>query len=91
MRQIARSDRKYQKWRRQVIAEQPLCTRCQSKGITAPTEELHHIEPFHERPDLVMDRDNVEPLCFDCHKDAERDKYSRFIPCDIEGNPLTNE
>ena len=87
-RQTQRTDRRYRKFRKQQLVENPLCVRCKAKGITSPTQELHHKIPVHQRPDLIMDRDNVECLCLDCHQEAERDRNSRFIPCDLEGNPL---
>ena len=40
-------------------------------GRIEPTEEIHHIQPAAQRPDLVYDRDNLAPLCRACHHRIE--------------------
>lgn len=42
-------------FRASVLREQPAC---EATGITEQLE-VHHIEPFHERPDLELVRSNV--------------------------------
>lgn len=32
-----------------------------------PATEVHHVIPFHERPDLELDPDNLASVDFDCH------------------------
>lgn len=54
--------------RRQVLAEQPICGYCKA----ALSEEMDHIIPVHERPDLILDRDNCRGLCIPCHKEKTR-------------------
>jgi len=50
------------KWnavRRAHLATNPLCAACGR----ALYPEVHHIEPFHLRPDLELDPDNLITLC----------------------------
>jgi len=55
--------RSYHKLRDSVIRDHPRCARC------ASTNDLlvHHRARARERPDLLMDRDNLQVLCRSCH------------------------
>lgn len=57
------------------------CNRCLQEGKHIPGEELHHIKsPFDggltdsERYSRLMDEDNWELLCKDCHIKHHRDE-----------------
>jgi 5-methylcytosine-specific restriction protein A len=50
-----------------VLNAEPLCRHCAKKGITKPATEIDHIQPRKIRPDLELDYNNTQPLCFDCH------------------------
>ena len=66
-----------------------LCERCKAKGILAPAEIVHHkihITPHNiKRADIVLNFDNLEALCRNCHAEAHKkikrrykaDKYGR--------------
>ena len=57
----------YQKARNVVMAEEPLCRDCHDQGVCTPAEEIHHPKKVKDRPDLVVDRENMVPLCCACH------------------------
>ena len=50
-------------FRDRIVRENPFCAGC-SKQTSL---EVHHITPFHVRPDLEVDPANVMVLCRDCH------------------------
>lgn len=53
--------------RRVVLAEQPLCAHCLERGELTEASHVDHIVPRHERPDLALDRSNLQSLCHSCH------------------------
>lgn len=48
--------------RNKFAAEHPLCECCGAK-----TQEIHHKHPFHLKPELELDPDNLIALCKRCH------------------------
>ena len=49
-----------------------LCENCLSQGVlTWDGLETHHIIKLRERPDLLLDDDNLVCLCEKCHKKAD--------------------
>lgn len=40
-------------------------------GQQIPTEDVHHIQPLTERPDLAFTESNVIALCVGCHNEVE--------------------
>lgn len=49
-----------------------LCEYCLANGmITAGQLETHHIIKLQERPDLLLEDDNLICLCVACHKKAD--------------------
>ncbi len=61
------SHRRYRRFRRRVLAEQPLCCQCEAEGRTVPATELDHIVPRYKGGE-IMARDNVQPLCSEHHE-----------------------
>jgi hypothetical protein len=49
--------------RDRFVAENPFCAGCSKQTYL----EVHHIQPFHVRPDLECDEFNLIVLCRDCH------------------------
>lgn len=48
---------------RAMVLDGAACAACgTAKGL-----EVHHIEPFHIRPDLELEPSNLIPLCERCH------------------------
>jgi 5-methylcytosine-specific restriction endonuclease McrA len=59
----------HQKWRRLVMQRDNwLCQECLRHGRITPATEAHHKIPLEERPDLGLNVDNGEALCWDCHE-----------------------
>lgn len=55
---------KWARVRREHLAKEPECIAC---GRTEDIE-VHHILPYHERPELELDPANLASLCADpCH------------------------
>ena len=63
------------KWRvlsERVRADNPLGHDCNWNGITSPSEEVHHIKPVSEYPELRLRLDNIVALCKECHATRHR-------------------
>jgi 5-methylcytosine-specific restriction endonuclease McrA len=58
-----------------VRAEEPLCRECRAKGLVVATEAIDHILDRKERPDLALDRENLQGLCKGCHNAKRRDNH----------------
>lgn len=50
-----------------VRAEEPLCRLCLAGGVTRLGLQVDHVLPRKARPDLALDRDNLQNLCRPCH------------------------
>jgi 5-methylcytosine-specific restriction endonuclease McrA len=46
----------------------PLCAKCGKVG-----EQVHHVIPRAQRPDLTYTWDNLQTLCIDCHVQTHAD------------------
>ena len=62
----------------------PACEACGQKDAL----EVHHIEPFHIRPDLELNRTNLLTLCGDpCHlvhgHFMSWTRFNRFVVADV--------
>lgn len=59
--------------RTSYIMEHPLCEVCLKKGLTVPSEEVHHIKYISsgtnnlEMQDIAYNPDNLIALCTECH------------------------
>jgi len=53
--------------RQQHITDDPLCEDCLKIGIARPVEEVHHVIPIADRPELRLERSNLVSLCKECH------------------------
>jgi 5-methylcytosine-specific restriction protein A len=60
-------DRRWQRLRLVVLAEEPLCRFCYAEGRLTPATDVDHIEPLRTRPDLRLLRSNLRSLCHPCH------------------------
>ena len=63
-----RSSARYQRWRADILRNEPLCRSCAEAGFTVAAEHIDHIEPVHLAPERFWDRDNVQPICRQCHE-----------------------
>lgn len=68
---------KWLKLRAQVLTEEPLCRMCAAAGYTTPATDVDHI--INHSGDFTDDnrRENLQPLCHECH--------SRKTRAEIEG------
>lgn len=66
-------DRDWQAVRDQKAAQDPLCERCLKRGIIKPLDQVHHIIPIDERPDLRLNMDNLKSLCRECHLEIHKE------------------
>lgn len=53
-------------------AQNPLCEICFEKGITSPSEEVHHKKTIQDRPDLILEKSNLQALCKSCHRQIHK-------------------
>ena len=64
-----------------------LCERCAKKGSVVPADQVHHkikLTPENlNDPNITLNWDNLEALCFDCHQDEHKPKRWR---CDPDGH-----
>lgn len=67
-RLIYRTER-WQRLRRQVLREQPLCA---TEGCGQPSEVVDHVIPLVERIELAFERVNLQGLCADHHNSKTR-------------------
>lgn len=59
----------HRKWRQMVMQRDNwLCQECLRQGRITPATEAHHKIPLEARPDLALDLDNGEGLCWACHE-----------------------
>jgi 5-methylcytosine-specific restriction endonuclease McrA len=50
-----------------VRMEEPLCRHCLREGRVTASVLVDHIIPLSQRPDLRLDRTNLQALCSRCH------------------------
>lgn len=64
-----RNTPRYKRARKRFLRENPLCAECERQGVIRPADELDHIIPIAERPDLFWDFDgNIQGLCRPHHE-----------------------
>lgn len=63
---------KWKKCRRNYLSVHPICERCDKLGIVKRAEIVHHKiyldTSSYRDPDVSLNFDNLEALCFDCHQ-----------------------
>lgn len=74
----------WKKCRREYIASVGgLCERCLSKGIVRPGRIVHHKTYISAEnmtdPEVLLDRNNLEYLCQDCHNDEHNPNSRRYF------------
>lgn len=63
-------DAKHRKLRKVVLAQQPVCARCQQEWAT----DMHHKVPIATAPGMRLVRTNVVGLCARCHAEVETER-----------------
>ena len=65
-------------WRRLVMQrDNYLCQRCKEQGRITVAKIAHHIKPTNEYPELALDIDNGQALCFKCHEEIHERKTKK--------------
>jgi hypothetical protein len=54
---------KWSEVRSQFLKENPICAVCRTKGNILKPLEVHHVQPFHENPELELQNSNLIVLC----------------------------
>ena len=60
-------DKRWKKVRYRKFENNPVCEVCEQKGITSPTEEIHHIIPIDVDTSIAFKYDNLMSVCIKCH------------------------
>ncbi len=55
----------------------PLCEQCLEAGRLVQTQMVHHLIPTDIRPDLVLEWDNLQSLCWSCHAAITHDELRK--------------
>lgn len=70
-------------------AAHPLCERCRARHEISVSEQVHHkirLTPENiDDPDVALNWDNLEALCWDCHKAEHRTTRLRRWSVDDDG------
>jgi len=76
--------------RAEVLASEPLCRMCTARGLVVPATDVDHIEDSREDYTDDNSRENLQPLCHECHslKTAASMNKTVFLGCDVNGLPL---
>ena len=86
MKEYAKAFYKSAAWKRcraaYVKSVGGLCETCLAKGIYRPGEIVHHVVPITpeniSEPTVVLNWDNLQLVCRDCHAEAHTDKERRY-------------
>ena len=60
-------DRRWQRYRRVFLVDNPFCVRCLAKDRLTPSVVPDHIEPHKGDYDKFWDEENHQALCKRCH------------------------
>ena len=67
VRQRFYNSKTWQETRLWVLNNEPLCRSCIKQDRITAAVLVDHIVPLIARPDLRIDRDNLQSLCRECH------------------------
>lgn len=72
------------------LRKNPLCIRCEKKGINVAATVVDHITPHRGDMELFWARTNWQSLCTNCHSSYKQrlEKTGREAGCDVSGRPL---
>lgn len=83
--------RKWNKARKQYLAEHPFCVFCEAEGRRlSPATVVDHVSPHRCDPVLFWDVNNWQSLCETHHNAAKQafEKSGSIRGCDADGIPL---
>ncbi|MGB0443341.1 MAG: HNH endonuclease [Flavobacteriaceae bacterium] len=68
---------KWRKFRKRILAIEPLCRSCKTDNKVTEATVLDHITPIRQGG-AKLSRDNVQPLCSTCHaKKSGQEAHTR--------------
>ena len=68
---------RWQRLRKRVLLEHPLCVECERRGRVTPATVVDHIVPHKGNLELFWDENNLQGLCKNCH-DSKTTKEGRW-------------
>ena len=68
----------HRRWRKLVLQRDKICQNCKRR----PATEAHHVKPLEDYPQLALDLNNGQGLCWDCHE-LTKNKSSKKIPLGV--------
>jgi 5-methylcytosine-specific restriction protein A len=75
--QKLRGSARWRKVRALKLSRDPLCQDCEEHGVVTAAQQVHHVEPLAERPDLAYVLENTRSLCTTCHAKREAEERRR--------------
>ena len=88
--------KKWKRCREVYLSEHPLCERCLQAGRASIAEHVHHKielnESNYKDPMIALNPDNLEALCFDCHRKEHHEgkEVGEDFYFDADGNLCSN-
>lgn len=74
------------------LQRQPLCGRCNKRGLVEPANVVNHVIPHKGEENLFRDPANLESVCKHCHDSRihsqELRGYTYNVESDANGMPL---
>ncbi|AGL03635.1 restriction endonuclease [Desulfoscipio gibsoniae DSM 7213] len=68
---------RWQRLRKKVLLEHPLCVECERQGRITPATIVDHVKPHKGNLNLFWDENNLQALCKNCH-DSKTTKEGRW-------------
>lgn len=66
--------------RRWWIRRNPLCVRCEERGVVTPGRVVDHIVERRDDPSRSLDATNLQTLCHRCHTIKTNEEKSKRLP-----------
>lgn len=89
-RKLSLNSIEWKRLRAEVLASEPLCRMCTARGLVVPATDVDHI--VDSREDFTDDnsRENLQPLCHECHSLKTAASMGKGVSwgCDVNGRPL---
>lgn len=73
---------RWRKLRADKLRTNPICEVCESKGLSTPASEVHHVTEVESVPTevamtrLMFSRFNLKSVCHSCHVDIHTEAFS---------------